>query len=576
VDLTVDLRVGRLSGEVKVNGATMPDSPPPAHGTDPDERGFLVLTGAYGDTYTLPLGRAGPARFSALVFAGTYQADLRTASDAELSGLPHGVVAHLSDALVVGGELLTDFDVPLVGVSGSLTRNGQTWPDSGASRGTVAFTDARSGSRYTFDVGATGAAHYAGQVLGGTYDIAFVGGADDAPLPAYAPCSLERGRSITSAVTQDYDVKAAGVHGTVTLNGGALPDSPMLPAGASRGAIVFSDLATLETFAFDVGATDAGTWSGTLPTGTFSVSFASASQANLVGLPASKTQVLSGALQVSAPAQLDFDLTVADVSGAITLAGQPLPDSPALGPTGSRGSVAFVQRLTGEQSYFSVGATGSALYSGRVFAGDYDVAFSAAPGAVGLPEFRAALLELGAHVAQSRTTDYDVHVTDLTVSIALDGGELGDGGVEIADLATGFIFDLPPGPDAGMFSAQLFSGSYDLRLLLGARGQRVLAQQAALGPGAVPLSYEVPFFDVTGTLTLNGQPLREGPRGSLTLRERLTRWPVPVPLASTGPAQFHGKVMEGLYDLHLLTDVDGPSLGLPASVEAQIATGCAR
>jgi hypothetical protein len=574
-DVDIDLVTGTVSGTLTVNGQPMPDSPA-ATGSDPNQRGYLVLTDSHGARYELPLGRSGPAHFSGLVFGGTYVVELRTERDAQLTGLPKGVVAHLQDALVITGDTQLDLDVPLLTTTGTLTFNGNTWPDATASRGKVTFNDTLTGSRYQFDVGATGAATCNGSVFAGTYDVTFVGGADFTPFPAYAPITLERGRTVTAGGTTDYDVQTLAVGGTLTLSGAQLPDSPMLPSGGARGALVFTDLTTNENFIFTVGATGPATWSGVLPKSSFKVTFLSANDPNVSGIPPYQSELLAPALTVSTPGALDFDLGLADVSGTLTLAGAALPDSPMLPDGGDRGAIVFTQRASGKQTGFGVGKSGAAHYSGQLFAGDYDIAFSTAGANVsGLPNGYPTSLELGAHLSGPRPHDYDLNLVNLSVTVALDGGELGDGGVQVIDPITAFQANLAFTPP-GTFQTQLFEGHYDLLFATTDRGEVILEQQLDVHQGLSPLTYPVAFNPVSGTLTLNGEPIAEGPRGSLVFSERLTHWPTSVALDPSGPARFHGTVLGALYDVRLLSDVNGPEVGMPSSVLTQIASGCTK
>lgn len=575
-NVDIDLVTGTLSGTVMINGQPMPDSPA-ATGSDPNQRGYLVLTDSHGARYELPLGRSGPAHFIGLLFGGTYQVELRTERDAQLTALPKGVVTHVADALTLTGDQQTDFDVPLATVSGTVTFNGSTWPDASATRGKVTFNDSLTGSRYQFDVGATGAASYSGAVFGGTYDVTFVGGASFPPFPAYAPVTLERARTVTAAELRDYDVQTLAVSGVVTLSGAQLPDSPMLPPNGARGALVFTDLTTNENFVFPLGTTGPATWSGVLPKSNFKVVFLSANDANVSGMPPFQSELLASALAVSTPGTLSFDLALAQLSGSVTLGGAQLPDSPMLPDGGDRGFLVFTQRASGKQSGFGVGANGPAHYSGQLFAGDYDVAFvTAAANVTGMPNGVPTSLELGAHLSGPRPHDYDLELVNLSLSVALDGGALEDGGVQLIDPLTAFQVNLPLTAPPATFGTQLFTGKYDVLLALGNRGQVVLEQQLDVHSGLAPLSYPATLTTASGTLTLNGAPIPDGPRGSMVFSERLTHWPTSLQLDASGPARFHGTVLGALYDVRLFSDVNGPQVGMPSSVLTQIATGCTK
>jgi hypothetical protein len=292
-----------------------------------------------------------------------------------------------------------------------------------------------------------------------------------------------------------------------------------------------------------------------------------------------------------------WDLHVVTIAGTITLAGAPLPDSPGLP---SRGSVTLRRRNSNDVQSFPVGATGAATFSGRLFAGTYDVSFQIAPGfgLIGLPGSAAPRLASAIVLASDQRLDYDLQLVPVSGVISLGGAALPDspaittrGSVSFRERQSGFGGAFPIGATgAGTFSGGLFPGTYDVffqtvtdSLLLG------LPQTATtpIATGVVvgratgsppPLAYDVRVATVSGTFTVNGAALADAPgstsRGSLVFRDPLTGSGTSFPMSATGPGSYAGMIFAGRYDVSFQTrpNVVVPGLPPPPTARAALAT----
>jgi hypothetical protein len=386
-----DTRVVAVSGTVTVNGATMPDSPGISYRGDVQFRNQLS-----GDVSSGTIQPTGPGTFSTSLFAGDYQATFVTASSTGLVGLPPSATAVLGSALHVADAMPLAFDVKTAQLAGTVTVNGAAMPDSpGATyRGYLSLRDSATGSSYSGDIGPTGAGSFAIDAFAGTYGVTFTttSGQNLVGLPQGASVKVD-GELVVSGsnASLSYDVKPIDLSGTLTLNGGAMPDSP---STTQRGWLSFRDKATGQTYSGDVPAQGAATFATRLFAAKYDADFHSSSDKALVGMPPGAVARVASNVDLGDTSALAYDLKTVTVSGTLTEGGAALPDSPL---TTYRGDVAFVDRVTNDSNVFEIAPTGAATFSGLLFAGAYNVSFNTtnAGGLVALPPGATTALEIG-------------------------------------------------------------------------------------------------------------------------------------------------------------------------------------
>lgn len=552
----------------------------------------------------IAIGATGAASFSGSLFAGRYDLWFETAANPGLVGLPAAAKIRLASAVALTGDRRLSYDLSLVAVSGTITAAGAPLPDSPglSSRGNVVFRERASGDVRSFPVGATGPGSFSGSVAAGTYDVSFetVSGAALVGLPIAARTRVDSGLVLPGSgsppLVRSYDLRPVSVTGNLTVGGAPLPESPTL---ATRGSLIYRDPQTGDARSFAIPATAAASYSGLMFAGSYDVWFQTAPGIGLVGLPAASTTRLVHALAVGAATGGDFDLAVASVSGAVTLAGAPLPDSPGLA---ARGSLRFVERTSGATSSFAIGGAGDATFAGTLFAGSYDVSFdtASAAGLVGLPPAGskrvAGALAIGGGAAAPLA--YDLAVASVTGTVTLGGGELptsptlgNRGSVVFRDRQTGVATSLPVGGSgAGAFAGRLFVSSYDVTfetvasaVLVGlpSAAETRLASALAIGASALappPLVWDTRVIALAGRVTLDGAALPDSPalttRGNLVFRDRLSGDVRALPLAATGAGTASGTAFAGSYDVSLETPASAALVGLPVAAKTNLDTGC--
>jgi hypothetical protein len=460
--LEIDLRTVSVTGAATVNGETMPDSPNAAtrgriHFYDPET----------GSGHSFDVGATGEARFGGALFAGTYDVLFETSNET-LAELPYAARTRLAEGVVIDRDRDLSYDLKPVDVDVTVTGWGATLPDAfDVFRGYLSFLDRATYTAYRFDLGASGAASFAGRLFAGSYEVTFTGGSElPEPFPDAGLTRLSAAEAITGGEALRYDLEPVAVGGAVTLNGGRMPDNPdALP----RGSVRFRDRTTGKAYEFGVGASGDGLYAGSVYAGNYDVSF----DTNLVhqpGFPFGGVHRLESAVEIRADGVRDYDLRVVRVGGAVTSHGATLPDS-AQGS--SRGKVSFRDLVTGSVHGFDIGAAGQATFSDLLFAGSYDVTFdTSADPPPGLPPGASTRVAGNAVFADDQILAYDVRPVHIEGDVTINGETMPDspgattrGIVALRDKFTNVTHELDLGATGpGTFAADVFEGSFDAAL----------------------------------------------------------------------------------------------------------------
>ena len=356
----VALTTTTLTGTLTQNGAALPSET--SHGT-------VLLSAPDFSTVSTAVATSGPATYALQVYAGTY--DLAFDSRSSTS-LPDQTVS-LATARALSGSQTANFDVKVVDVTGKVTLNGAALGDSGGqSRGSVDFVSPTGAGTVSALLASTGAATYTAHLYAGTYDVRIRAGSSQTVLPQQT-ATVKKAQAFTQSSPLDVDLATAHVHGTVTVDGAALADEP-----SARGSVTFVERSTGDRFDIALGPSGAATYDAVVFAGTYGVEFRSSSSSTV--LPQQTTHVLDKKL--AGDVALDVPLKTLTATGVVKMNGQDLPNETA---ASSRGTVVFVDKLTGARVDQTVGATGPATYSVRLFDGGYDVHFDTSSSQTALP-----------------------------------------------------------------------------------------------------------------------------------------------------------------------------------------------
>ncbi|HEY3498930.1 MAG TPA: hypothetical protein VGK73_29770 [Polyangiaceae bacterium] len=186
-----DLRVVEVSGNLTSHGGDLPDSP------DAATRGLVTFHDSLTrSSVAFDIGKTGPARYSGLLHAGSYDVSFDTATDDELVELPSGTSTRLAEQFTLTSDRVIDYDVRPIRIEGAVTVNGRTMPESpdALTRGVVALRDKFTNTTRALELDATGAAEFSALVFDGSYDVALATADDQlVGLPANATTLLATG-----------------------------------------------------------------------------------------------------------------------------------------------------------------------------------------------------------------------------------------------------------------------------------------------------------------------------------------------------------------------------------------------
>jgi len=547
--LNEDLKVVTITGEVTLNGATMPNE------TGTNTRGSLRFTDLSNRTsVSVSLGTTGAATYSVTLFAATYDVTYVYASGQKV--LP--AMNHQLDAgLAVSQNAQKTYDLKTVTASGEVTLNGATIPDEagGNTRGNIRFTEIATAAEMGASLGTTGPATYSLTLYTGTYKVTYFGDSAQRVLPTLNH-QFDASVTLNQDTQKTYDLRVVTVSGEITVNGTTVPDET---GATTRGTIQFAESATGATRLVDLPMTGPATYSVTLYAGTYDVMYFYASgQKALLGM----NHVLDTGFAVSQAMQKSYDLRTVTVSGEVTLNGATMPDETG---TNTRGEIRFTDPATSSYISASLKTTGAATYSLTLYAGTYDVKYVYASGQKVLPALNHVFAP-GLAISQSMQKTYDLHTVTVSGEVTLNGATMPD---ETGSNTRGEIrFTEPISANyqsaslkttgAATYSLTMYAGTYEVRYVYSS-GQRVLpAISHSFNPGVtlsqdVQQSYDLQTVTVSGEVTLNGatMPNETGTntRGSLQFTDRMTASEAGVSLRTTGAATYSVTIFSGAYDV---------------------------
>jgi hypothetical protein len=427
--LDIDISAVTISGAVTLAGAALP--------TASMSRGAISFAGADGGApASTPLGSSGAVSYRVTLLRGSY--DVRfTGNGAACAATPAPAVpcndGRLRAALPLTATGVLDLDVPVAHVSGAVTLDGAALPTESAARGALSFAGATGetvGVATTASLGTGGPASYALALFPGHYDVSFAANAAFcAAASATVPCvggKLKTAVGLTADGGLDLDLHAVTITGAVTVAGAAMPT-----AASDRGTVLFTNVTGGSGSPPSFGASGAASYRMRVLAGTYDVGYvANAALCATKGGAAPPVPCNGGTLMHAAAltgdGALDLDLPIATISGAVTLAGAPLPAA-----TADRGALAFVSRDgAGTVTTPTFGTSGAVAYALALWPGSYDVAFAADAALCKAAAAPPAIPCVGGVVASAvmvrgaGVLDVDVPTVSLSGAVNLDGAAL--------------------------------------------------------------------------------------------------------------------------------------------------------
>jgi hypothetical protein len=280
------------------------------------------------------------------------------------------------------------------------------------------------------------------------------------------PCQqrvLRSGLSLLGPGTLDLDLPVVTVAGQVTVNNGSMGASV---TGGERGRLVFED--DQGSVSVGLGHSGPATYLLSLYRGTYAVNFENTTDCpgDRPGVVPCQRHLCNAALQLLANGSADFDLTVVQITGAVTVNGGGMPNSQ---DGQNRGVVIFEEQDDAGDLEVPMGASGPATYQLILFPGSYDIVFDnlACRDDQAVPCQRRLLQTI--HLTGTGVLDLDLPVITLSGVVTVNGLEMGPspnsrsrGMVLLTDREGTTLQDDvgPSGP--AMYQVRLFAGTYDI------------------------------------------------------------------------------------------------------------------
>ena len=469
-------------------------------------------------------------------------------------------------ALVLGAAFMVAAGC---GGSPSRTDGGPTAGSGGAS----ATAGTGGGSAGTGGVGGVGGVGGSGLGRGGTGGVTGMGGVTGtggggtgggggAVLPSCAGLALQADGVL------DLDLRAVSVTGTVTRNGAAIADQT-----ANRGQILFRGTGSLSeaSVALDLGTTGAATYRVRLAPGTYDIDYVAGTSACATGstsvMPCGGGPLKRG-VSLLADGVLDLDVRVVTVTGAVTLKGAAFPDQ-----TRSRGALGFTSSAGMTAAPAAFASTGAVTYRVNLIPGMYDVSYGG--DAAGCQQdtppaipCNGGVIKPQINLAADGVLDLDVPAVKVSGNVTLAGAVLptataNRGALTFTGASGTGATTRPLGTTGnGFYAVTLLPGSYSVALAANAAlcGPTLTPEVPCLGGtliASMPLSsdgvldVDIRAVTVTGTATLNGQPLptTTSDRGSLRFTRAAGGGGATYSFGTTGAATYRVRLLQGTYDV---------------------------
>jgi hypothetical protein len=449
---------------------------------------------------------------------------------------------------VVSGTF--DLDVPLVTLSGELTLNGALVSGETA---LVNFVTADGDIVYGGDLG-TGS--YSVQMLPGTYDLQYAGGADPQNFPGNSYFTLRKGVVIEESGTLDIDVPSVTVSGRLTVNGAT-------PSTSGDAGVYF--LSAEGGWFASAGKLAAPDYAVALIPGEYDIFYSVLIEH--ASLPKNQFALLRAGVTLDEDSTLDIDIPMVTLAGAVTVNGAPA--------TTSAETHLFLRTPAGDSVHLGGVAAGS--FSVGLVPGTFDLFYAGGvdPGVV--PENASAKLAGDVSIPQSRTLDIDIPMVTVTGNVTVNGAahvtSQNNARLSFSNSADDFV-DLAT-TDAATYTASLVPGTYDLLYdahvfqddgvpdnQFGTISRNLIVEEDGT------LNLDIPLLSVTGNVTVGGEPPSGGAATFYFVNPDSGDTVIATTLAE--PA-YTAEFLPGRYDVFYGFQEQGPDL--PANYGTRILEG---
>lgn len=437
--LIIDIDMVGLTGVFTIDGA-----PPPV---SQYETGAIVLVNpATGDE--VMLGQTRDQTYAVHMIPGVYEIHYRRTQGGEEVPLNGDAVLGVAEIMNLQGEIepILDVDIQTIAATGMITVNEVAPPTSQYDDGNLVLRDLETSDEVV--IGNTRDGSYQARLVAASYEVFYR--AEDA-LGGGVPVNenaLLGTVSLTTPTPTDIDIPMVFAGGQFTLDGQAPPASVY-----DSGVVALVDSFTDDRAV--LGSTHSGTFLVPVVAGIYDVEYGVTNTTGL--MPANTHGLVATQLLLEIDSDTNVDIETIDVSGVVTLNGQPPPGS-------EYEDGRLFLRSAETDDHVLLGSTHDGAFSRLVVPGVYAVHYGLENGGEDVPINGDEPVLLAVDVAATNQVDVSIAASLLAGSTVVNGapapGSAADtGDIVLRSVSTADEFVLGS-THAGSFAEWVTAGTY--------------------------------------------------------------------------------------------------------------------
>jgi len=478
-----NLETVQISGELTINNAQMSDNTL-EYNEDESRGGITFANVASGDSVYISLNSTGKASFSEKIFKGTYNVTFSANNSSYQNAVP-SLNMNLEAGVVINDTLMKNFNLDTAMISGLISLNGKTMPNNTLEynedepRGGITFANTDSGDSVYMSIGPSGQGEYNAKVFKGTYNVSF--SPNNSSYQNVLPSlnlKLEEGVVVDGTTMKNYNLETAQISGKVNLNGSTMPNNTLeYNEDESRGGIILKNRASSDDIYVSINASGTASYSATVYKGSYDIMFSPNNSSYQNVLPNLNLK-LEKDVSVQDTVIKNYNLETAQISGKVSLNGNTMPNNTLeYNEDESRGGLTFKNKDSGDSMYVSLGSSGEASFSVKLYKGTYDVTLN--PNSESyqnvLPNI-GQFLDSRVDVTSTVMRNYSLKTVKVSGAVTLNGNQMPNNTLEYNEdeNRASLIFTNKSTSDryyvslgssgAALYSTTLFEGSYDVGL----------------------------------------------------------------------------------------------------------------
>ncbi|MGI6393301.1 MAG: hypothetical protein ACOX2F_00990 [bacterium] len=383
-------------------------------------------------------------------------------------------------------------------------------------------------------------------------------------------CDLD---PFTADRTLDINLETARVSGALSLNGsvpGAIQDD-------SRGYIKFINKENGNFVSVSIGNAGVGAYSIVLFKGVYEVVFSPENSSNQTVFPQVDV-ILEKELVVKEDVVKNYNLETVQINGAVSIDGKTMPNN-TKDAYEERGSIRFTDNESGSFLHVSIGSSGVAAYSTKLYKKSYTATFlpNSENYQNAVPVINM-ILDKNITLNSDVTKNFNLETVNISGNITLNGSTMPNntfqysehesrGFVQIINAESLSTLQISLGSSGvAAFNKTVYKGKYNLWLTpASSSNQNVLPSLSVILAKEVEIksdmtkSFNLETFTVSGNISLNGSVMPNNTkqynemeqRGYINFKNEESGSYTSLLIGSSGVAAFSQKLFKGSYTVSL-------------------------